>query len=230
MALELRIMVRAEVGSPGKKIGTWDQKGGSLRRKIQMSTEVPQETNPEEAWFALRVRSRHEKIVATMVHNKGFQEFLPLYPSRRRWSDRLKSVELPLFPGYVFCRLNPVYRLPLLKIPGVQHFVGIGKVPAPIEHSEIASIRMAAQSGLPMEPCSFQPIGQRVLIEDGPLAGIEGVLVGTPERGRVVVSVTLLKRSAAVAIEPQWARPLGESPPAEAFQINPELVGRPSCG
>jgi transcription antitermination factor NusG len=81
------------------------------------------------AWFALRVKSRFEKLVTSMARNKGFEEFLPLYQSRRRWSDRLKSVELPLFPGYVFCKLHPEHRLPLLTIPGVLHFVGIGKSP-----------------------------------------------------------------------------------------------------
>src|SRR5271166_5962060 len=105
-----------------------------------MTTGAEKSENAAEAWFALRVRSRCEKIVAAMIHNKGFQEFLPLYRSRRRWSDRLKSVELPLFPGYVLCRLNPLCRLRLLTIPGVQHFVGIGKTPVPIEESEIASI------------------------------------------------------------------------------------------
>jgi transcription antitermination factor NusG len=84
-------------------------------------------------WFALRVKSRSEKIVSTIARNKGFEEFLPLYQSRRRWSDRFKSVDVPLFPGYVFCRVDPEFRLPLLTIPGVLSFVGIGKVPAPID-------------------------------------------------------------------------------------------------
>src|SRR5262245_13741136 len=86
----------------------------------------------EERWFALRVKSRCEKVVSLMAQQKGLEEFLPLYQSRRRWSDRLKSVELPLFPGYLFCRLNPQHRLPLLTIPGVMHMVGIGKTPVPI--------------------------------------------------------------------------------------------------
>src|SRR5579863_2483916 len=99
----------------------------------------------QHPWFALRVKSRSEKIVATIARNKGFEEFLPLYQSRRRWSDRFKSVELPLFPGYVFCRLNPEFRLPLLTIPGVMSFVGIGKVPVPIEEAEIAAIKRRSE-------------------------------------------------------------------------------------
>src|SRR5580658_10194171 len=94
-----------------------------------------------ERWFAVRVKSRCEKVVATIARNKGFEEFLPLYQSRSRWSDRLKAIELPLFPGYIFCRLDPRQRLPLLTIPGVLHFVGVGKVPTAIDDAEIAGIQ-----------------------------------------------------------------------------------------
>jgi transcription antitermination factor NusG len=159
-------------------------------------------------WFAVRVKSRYEKTVATIAHNKGFEEFLPLYRNRRRWSDRVKSVELPLFPGYVFCRLDPQYRLPLLTIPGVLHFVGIGKTPIPIEESEIAAIQAAVQSGLYLEPWDYLEVGQRVLLQEGPLAGMDGIFVGTSRQERIVVSVALLKRSVAVAIERHWAIPL----------------------
>jgi transcription antitermination factor NusG len=164
-----------------------------------------------QRWFALRVKSRCEKVVATLAQNKGFEQFLPLYQSRRRWSDRLKSLELPLFPGYLFCRLDPQHRLPLLTIPGALHFVGIGKIPVPIEDTEIATIQQAVQSGLLTEPWPFLDVGQRVRLEDGPLAGLEGILVGTAKQQRIVVSVTLLKRSVAVVIERHWATPLDVS-------------------
>jgi len=159
-------------------------------------------------WFALRVKSRHEKAVAAMARNKGFEEFLPLCQSRRRWSDRLKSVEIPLFPGYVFCRLDPQRRLPLLTIPGVLHFVGTAKIPTPIEDVEIAAIQTAVRSGALTEPWPFLAVGQRVRIEDGPLAGLEGILAGTSQRQRLVVSVTILQCSISVAIERRWAVPI----------------------
>ena len=174
-----------------------------------------------ERWFALRVKSRSEKIVAMMAQHKGQKEFLPLYRSRRRWSDRLKSVELPLFPGYLFCRLDPQYRLPLLTIPGVLHFVGIGKIPVPIEDAEIAALQTAVRSGVLVEPCPFLEIGHRVRLDEGPLAGLEGILVGTSKQERIVVSVTLLKRSVAVAIERHWATPLDGNGQPLAMQIKP---------
>ena len=159
-------------------------------------------------WFALRVKSRCEKVVASAARNKGFQEFLPLYSGRHRWSDRLKSVDLPLFPGYVFCRLDPRFRLPLLTIPGALHFVGIGRTPMPINDGEITSIEMALKSGLRVEPCAFLDIGQRVRLQAGPLAGMEGIFAGASGQQHMVVSVTLLKRSVAVTIEPDWALPV----------------------
>jgi transcription antitermination factor NusG len=164
------------------------------------------------AWFALRVKSRAEKIVAAIARNKGFEEFLPLYESRRRWSDRFKSVELPLFPGYVFCRLNPEARLPLLTIPGVLSIVGIGKIPVAIDDSEIVSIQAALKAGLLAEPYPFLEVGQRVRLAEGPLAGLEGFLVEVRKQQRLAVSVTLLKRSVAVEIDRHWVRPLGPGP------------------
>jgi transcription antitermination factor NusG len=159
-------------------------------------------------WFALRVKPRSEKAVATMAHNKGFEEFVPLYECRRRWTDRIKSVHLPLFPGYVFCRLNAEHRLPLLTIPGVLHFVGVGKIPAPIEASEIATIQSAVQSGLGTAPWPFLALGQWVRLDGGPLAGLEGILIKINNQHRLVVSLSLLRRSVAVEIEREWVTPL----------------------
>jgi transcription antitermination factor NusG len=160
-------------------------------------------------WFALRVKSNFERTVAAVVHYKGFEEFLPLYRSCHRWSDRLKSVELPLFPGYIFCRIDPSFRLPILTIPGALHFIGVGKVPVPIDDSEIAAIQKAMESGLPAEPWEYLNVGQLVRLDYGPLAGLEGILIETRKQFRIVVSVSLLQRSVAVEIERSWVTPLG---------------------
>src|ERR1017187_3540422 len=191
-----------------------------------MSIENPFEPIAEQ-WFAIRVKSRCEKVVSTIARNKGFEEFLPLYESRQRWADRSKSVEFPLFPGYVFCRLNPQHRLPLLTIPGVLHFVGIGKTPVPIDDEEIIAIQSAVKSGLSAEPWPFLEAGQRVRLEDGPLAGMEGFLVEVRKRFRVVVSVTLLKRSVAVEIDREWVAPLDASGRPMAIQVRRSLVASP---
>jgi transcription antitermination factor NusG len=185
-----------------------------------LMNRTPLEGPTSELWFALRVKPRFEKLVASVAHNKGFEEFLPLYQARRRWSDRYQSVELPLFPGYVFCKLDPKYRLPLLTIPGVLYFVGIGKVPAPVDEVEIVAIRTALQASLGAEPWPFIETGQLVKLDGGPLAGMEGLLVEVRKQHRLVISVTLLQRSMAVEIERDWAKPLdvrGRKPVQPAF-------------
>ena len=175
----------------------------------------------DKQWFALRVKSHCEKIVATSCRNKGFEELLPVYRSYRAWSDREKLVDLPMFPGYVFCRLNPGRRLPVLTIPGVVGIVGIGKIPLAIDNAEIAAIRSAMNSGIRAEPWPFLKIGQRVRLEKGPLAGLEGLLIEFRKQQRLVLSVTLLMRSVAVEIEGHWARPLEDCPTRYLVGISP---------
>lgn len=177
-------------------------------------------------WFAIRVKPQAERVVATIARYKGFEEFLPLYKARRRWSDRFQWVDLPLFPGYLFCRLkNEESRLPILTIPGVLHFVGIGKIPVPIDDWEVAAIQAAIQSGLSAEPWPFLDVGQKVRIEEWPLIGTEGILVEIRRKQRIVVSVSLLSRSIAVEIERHWARPLDAGRSKRMVQTNSLLSG-----
>lgn len=167
---------------------------------------VSQNTNCH--WYAIRVRSQHEDLVARHLRVRGLESLLPLYKQQHRWSDRFKEIELPLFPGYVFCHFNPFNRLPVLTVPGVVHVVGTGKTPVPIDEEEIAAIQAAVKSGFSTQPWPFVEIGQRVRIEYGPLCGIEGILLGFRGHHRIVISITLLQRSVAVEINGEWARPL----------------------
>jgi transcription antitermination factor NusG len=163
------------------------------------------ELNP---WFALQVRPRHEKNVSEILRNKGFEEYLPLYSATRRWSDRKAQVSLPLFPGYLFCRMDWRQRvLPILTTPGVQRVLGIGDNPIPVDETELDSIRTALKSGLTVQPWTAPLLGETVYIERGPLEGLEGVLVGIKNRTRLILSVTMLQRSVAVEVEADWARP-----------------------
>ncbi len=165
---------------------------------------------PSYSWFALQVRARYENSVASHLRAQGYEWFLPMYKCRRRWSDRIKEIELPLFPSYLFCRFNPYNRLPILMIPGVVLIVGIAKSPIPIDDAEIIAIQTAVQSGLPSEPWPFLQVGERVRIEYGPLCGLEGFLLAFKGRHRVVLSVTLLKRSVALEIDDAWVTPIPE--------------------
>ena len=174
------------------------------------------ETDPESQtavagsapWFALHVRSRCEKAVAASLHSKGYEEFLPLYRSRNRWSDRLKDVDLPLFPGYVFCRFEPRMRLRVLTTPGIVAVVGMGKAPQPVEPAELAAVQALSRSGLAAIPWPFLKTGEHVRIEHGALEGVEGILTAVKKEFRVVLSVTLLQRSVAVEIDRDLIRPI----------------------
>ena len=167
-------------------------------------------------WFALRVKSRFEKAVALAARKKGFEELLPLYLSDHQRSDRSKSVELPLFPGYVFCRLDAEQRVPLLTIPGVLHLVGFGKIPAPIDEAEIAVIQNATRSGLRVKSWPFVEAGQRIRLGSGPLQGIEGFLIQDQEQRRLAVNLPVLRRAIAVEIEHEWIESAGVSGSASA--------------
>jgi transcription antitermination factor NusG len=164
----------------------------TLPGKLEAAKETRKLIYP---WFALQVRYQYENVVTAHLNGKGYEWFLPLYKRRRRWSDRIKETEQPLFPGYVFCRLNPLNRLPILTTPGVSLIVGVGKTPEPIDETEIAAIQSAVKSGLPSQPWPFVHIGQRVRIEQGPLCGLEGLLLDVRGHHRLVLSVTLLQRS-----------------------------------
>jgi transcriptional antiterminator RfaH len=159
-------------------------------------------------WVALQVRARSEKLVTSALTAKGIEVFLPLYSTRRRWSDRIKEVQLPLFDGYVFCRMDLQYRLPALTIPGVIQFVGVGKTPVPIEDGEIAALQAVMRSGLPSTPWPFLRVGQRIRVEHGPLRDLEGILLQAKGSHRLVLSVSLLQRSVAVEIDRDCVAPV----------------------
>jgi transcription antitermination factor NusG len=159
-------------------------------------------------WYALQVRARYEKIIAATLLMKGYESFLPLYRKKSRWSDRIKELELPLFPGYLFCRFDVNRRLPIMITPGVIRIVGMGKSLQPVDEREMSAILAVVASGLGAEPHPYLHIGQRVRIEHGSLSGVEGILAGSRGPARLVVSVTLLQRSVSVEVDESWLVPV----------------------
>src|SRR5438876_10358704 len=151
-------------------------------------------------WFAIQVKSTREKRVTSLLQYQTYECFLPLYTSRRRWSDRIKRVELPLFPGYVFTRFTAVDRIPILKTPSVISIVGIGATPTPIDECEIAAIQRAVASGFGLSPHPFLQIGQRVRINGGPLYGLEGLISDGPKRDRLFLFVAMVQLPVGVEI------------------------------
>jgi transcription antitermination factor NusG len=153
------------------------------------------------AWFALTVRPNHERAAEQALSYRGLEAYVPLYRARRQWSDRVKSTQAPLFPGYVFCRFSFRERMQVLNSPGVRSIVGAGRDPAPVDESEISSVRALVSSGRPILPWPYLRAGERVVIREGPLASLRGVVVRVKNTWRVVVSVEALSCSVAVELD-----------------------------
>lgn len=159
------------------------------------------------AWFALTVAPRKEKITAQTLRQAGLEEFLPLYSTRRQWSDRVKTIENPLFPGYVFCRFDAGIRASVVKTPGVVSIVKFGREPEPVDEDEIAALQAVCRSGLAATPWPMPKVGAKVLLREGPLKGLEGIFV-EDKKTRLVLSLTLLQRAVAVEIDREWISPV----------------------
>lgn len=160
-------------------------------------------------WFAIRVRSNFEQRVSDNLDSLGYKQYLPTYQSERRWSDRTKVIRQPFFPGYVFCRLDLANRsTPVLQVPGVVDILRLGNVAVSIPDEEIAAVERLQHSGLAIGRWPFLSVGEWVLIEGGPLAGMEGLLVSIKGESRLVVSVSFLQRSVAAEIDRKWVRPI----------------------
>jgi len=155
-------------------------------------------------WFAILARIGKEKHATLLLEKSGFECFLPISKSMRKWSDRLKEIEVPLFPGYLFCRMNPTDRLPVLMIPGVMQIAGAGNTPIPVEEHEIAAIQRVEKSGLSTMPWPYLRVGNIARIEEGPLRGLTGNVIRIKSGLKLVLSVELLQRSIAVEIDRNW--------------------------
>ena len=163
------------------------------------------------SWYALQVRSRKENYVASQIAGQGYECLLPTYKCIRNWSDRRKELEQPLFPGYLFCRFDFQQRRPLILTPGVLQIVGTGRTPVPVSDDEIRALQLAVSSGVPKQPWPYLELGQRVRVNYGTLAGLEGILVNLKGNHRVVLSVTLLQRSVAMEVDTAWLTPVRET-------------------
>lgn len=152
-------------------------------------------------WYAVCTRHQHEKSAAQILEYKQFEVFLPLYRARRRWQDRVKELSIPLFPGYLFVSEEPERMLAILTTPGVSSIVSYAGRPAAVPVSEIEDVRRIVQSALRVEPHPFLKCGDWVRVKYGPIAGVEGILLRKKNIARLVLSVEMLGKSAAVEVD-----------------------------
>jgi transcription antitermination factor NusG len=171
-------------------------------------------------WYALTVRPQHEKAVDDQLRAKALESYLPLYRARRRWSDRIQTVDLPLFSRYVFCRFNFEARLKVLQISSIVSIVGFGGKPCPIPDHDIETIQAVVGSGLPFSPWPFLRIGQRVRVTEGAMEGLEGILARKKSGYRVIVNMEMLNRAVAVEIEQDLVRAVAGAPAAPSSELS----------
>ena len=155
-------------------------------------------------WFALRVKPNHEKRVSELIGYMELDEFLPLYRVRRRWGQRVQDIDVPLFPGYVFSRFERRSWSRIANTPGVIDVVRFGSTLASVENSEIQALQTAYRSKAAMSPSIHIEAGQTVRVTAGPLTGVDGILLESKGVARLVLSVTLLRRSVLVEVDRSW--------------------------
>src|SRR5665213_20665 len=181
------------------------------------SQSIDAGTHDSSDWWALYTRHQHEKTVAMMLSAKGFEVFLPLYESTRRWKDRSKMITMPLFPCYVFIRGGLDRRLQVVTTPGVHMILLRGECVAVIPEAEIQAIRRAVEGPFRIEPHPFLKCGERVRVTRGPLEGVEGILVRKKNLYRLVLSVDMMAKSVAMEIDATDVEPVTAQGFADAF-------------
>ena len=189
----------------------------SLNQGLDVGLSGVKVTIPEgdlPQWFALTVKPRHEKAVAEQLQSRALEGYLPLHQARHRWSDRMKKVELPLFPRYVFSRFAFDHRARVLGLPGVTSIVGFGGKPCPVSDTEIDSLKALVNSGQTLMVWPYLRTGQKVRITEGAMEGVEGILVREKSGYRVVINVELLNRAVAVEIERECVQPVANARPS----------------
>jgi transcription antitermination factor NusG len=153
------------------------------------------------AWFALQTMPRNEKKIDYLLRQKGYECFTPIYRQKRKWSDRTVEIDLPLFPTYVFCYLNPSTMGKVIATQGVTRIVGFGEKPAEIAVEEIEALWVLGSSKILREPWRYLPDGTPVVVETGPLAGVQGIICPGGNGRRLIISITLLQRSVAIHLD-----------------------------
>lgn len=172
--------------------------------------------NLDKRWVCLQVKAGGEVRSALGLKERGYETFVPVLEQKRLWSDRIKIVQAPLFIGYVFLRFNADNCHPVVTAPGVLRFVGQGKMPSPIEDSEIEALQITTQKGLLCGPCAFLEVGQEVEVRLAPFVSLRGKIVRFKNKQRLILSVNLIKRSVFVEVDGYEVAPIAPGVPGQS--------------
>lgn len=179
-----------------------------------------------EGWWAIYTRHQHEKVVADMLTARGFDIFLPLFESTRQWKDRRKTLSLPLFPCYLFIRGGLERRLQVVTTPGVHMVLYRGDHVAMVPQDEIEAVQRALASSARVEPHPYLKCGMRVRVIQGPIEGVQGILVRKKNLCRLVISVDMLSQSVAVEVNACDVEPIGPGALDASGQVQPVLTSQ----
>jgi len=166
-----------------------------------INCEAPANSPTRAHWYAVYANSRHEKVVARQLEQRGIETFLPLYRTWHRWKDRRRQVELALFPSYVFVKIGAQEKLRVLQVSGVVHFVSFNGQLAALPAEDIEGLRARLSGQFKIEPHPYIHTGRRVRVRSGPMEGMEGIVVRRKNRCRVIFSIDLIKRSLAIEVD-----------------------------
>lgn len=157
----------------------------------------------QQPWYAIRTKSRHEKVVCKQLETEGLEIYLPIVQQSRQWSDRRKVIDTPIFPGYVFARINhfPSGKVQILRKTGVIGFVGNAGGATAIPDSELNGVRRLLANRIPYASHPYLKVGQRIRVTDGVLRGVEGILVGLGSKNGLVVSIEVIQRSLVIQLQ-----------------------------
>src|SRR4051812_17545551 len=170
------------------------------------SGEVVARTNLEfPQWFVVHTSAQREKKVSTYLLQAGVEQFLPVYESRRRWKDRVVTLETPLFTGYVFVKIPLLEKLRVLSAPGVARFVCQNGKPAAIPDEDIERVKSGLVKGAIPHP--YLTVGRRVAVTSGPLMGTSGILVRKKNNLRLVVNIDSIARAMAIEVSEADVQP-----------------------
>jgi transcription antitermination factor NusG len=171
-----------------------------------------QQTEPQATlhWYAIRTRSRHEKVVERQLQGHEVEVFYPVSSQLHQWSDRQKRVESPLFPGYVFVHIasSPEDRVRVLRVHGVVEIVGYQGFGISIPNEQINAVRALVAGDIAFTKHAFLKVGQRVRVRGGSLDGVEGILVAQNGTRNLVISVEPIQRSLSIRIEGYQVEPV----------------------
>jgi len=160
-----------------------------------------------EKWIAVYTKSRHEKVVIQELENKNIEAYCPIFKERRQWSDRKRWVEFPLFRSYVFAKIELKNSLYILQAMGVHHIIKFQGNISIIPDEIIQNIKSIIDGCFTVEQVEYFVKGDEVIVVDGPLKGMEGIVVKIKNENKLVLKIEAIQQAIAVQIHPGYLKP-----------------------